>query len=221
MSTIVEGTAFLTEEGARSILELAKRVLNCSKPKVAASQFTKWYCRAHCIHYLHSLSMKDLPVPAALEDIQLLFPGEPPFAINGKVVPTPIPLSASRNEMRDVAVQSLFAGNFNIVFNALIRLTGIRRDILWDNAAVYIHHFYRTWIEEASDEERKRIVKEDYEYITETAEAVLFGSQYNVNPLFGSCAPFRNTCCLRVQIPGANKCKGCPLTERTGRRIAT
>ncbi|WP_274363027.1 IucA/IucC family C-terminal-domain containing protein [Paenibacillus thermotolerans] len=214
----VDAAAFLTDEGARSILEVAERALNCGKPKVTASQFTKWYCRTHCISFLHSLSVEDMPVRAALEDIELLFPGDPPFAINEKgAAPLPSRASASRNEMRDAALHSLFAGNFSLVFNALIRLTGIRSDILWDNAAVYIHHFYRTWMEEASDDGRMRIIKEDYDYITQTAEAALFGDEYTVNPLFGSCAPFRNTCCLRVQIPGANKCKGCPLTERTGR----
>jgi ferric iron reductase protein FhuF len=203
---VFEGRALKTPDEWLTMLRAAAAKLDAEQLAVAASQFTKWYCRC-CIGILHSLSIEDRMSAAALEELTLLFPGKPPFAVAANR-PQPVAL-LPRPALRELVLSKLFADNFNIVFTAISRITHLRQSILWENAALYIHYFYRTSIERTEDAARRNVLQGDYDYIL-NAEASLFGTNHHSNPFIGTGAALRNTCCLRYMLPGAAACKVCP-----------
>jgi ferric iron reductase protein FhuF len=203
---VFEGRAFTTPDSWLTLLGAAAARLDTEQLAVAASQFAKWYARC-CIGVLHSLSMEDRMSAAALDELTLLFPGKPLFAVASSQPQRAANLP--RLALRELVLSKLFADNFNIVFTELSRITHLRQSLLWENAAVYIHYFYRTSIERTEDAARRNVLQGDYDYILH-AEASLFGMNHNVNPLLGTGGALRNTCCLRYMLPGAAACKVCP-----------
>ncbi|WP_199624601.1 (2Fe-2S)-binding protein [Paenibacillus alkalitolerans] len=209
--TAVRGSSLRTCDDWLLLLKSVAHRLECDKIPVAASQFTKWYCRALC-GVLYSLSMEDRFVSASFDEISLLFPGEPPFAVGTSGASSRPDSVHSRSALRERTLRACFAGNFDIVFHSLTALTGIRSGILWENASMYIHYFYRTWIAETGDAARRRILQDDYDYIVKHAQPELFGAGHRVNPFIGTGNPVRNTCCLRYHLPDGRTCKGCPIS---------
>src|SRR5690606_20332650 len=84
----MHGLTLTASEQLDGLLARVCRLLQTSKPSVAASQFTKWYCRS-LVAVLYEFSVLGIARSATLRDISVLFPGEPLFAIhcNGRTVP--------------------------------------------------------------------------------------------------------------------------------------
>src|SRR5690606_34692819 len=84
----VYGPTLTSPEEAKMLLDRVGGLLQTDKPAVAASQFTKWYCRS-MIAVLYEFSVLGIARSASLRDVSVLFPGEPPFAVycGGRAVP--------------------------------------------------------------------------------------------------------------------------------------
>jgi ferric iron reductase protein FhuF len=208
----LHGLTLASPDRVQALLGRVSQALQVEKPAVAASQFTKWYCRS-LTSVLYEFSVEGIARAASLRDVTVLFPGEPPFAVlcSGRAVP--VADDASRESLRDLTIIRLFAHNWNLIFKSLSAVTGIREDLLWENGSMYLHHFYRTWIQEAADDRVRARIQDDYRYILQEAPPELFGELQCFNPLQWTGKPVRSTCCLRYYLPDGNYCKGCPVSH--------
>ena len=208
----LHGPALTSPEQTQTLLSRFGRLIQTDKPAVAASQFAKWYCRA-LVAVLYEFSAAGVSRSASLRDVSVLFPGGPPIAVQcgGRTVSV---TEASREWLRELTVIRLFAHNWNLVFKSLRELTGIREDVLWENGSVYLHYFYREWIENAPDAKTRERLVEDYRYIHVEAPPELFGELQCFNPFQWTGKKIRSTCCLRYQLPEGKYCKGCPIPQK-------
>jgi ferric iron reductase protein FhuF len=213
----IHGPSLTTPESVRELLQQVGHILQVDKPAAAASQFTKWYCRSHCA-VLYDLSVNNIARASSLRDITVMFTGEPPIAAHCSGRAIPITDNASRESLRELTVIKLFAHNWNLVFKSLSAVAGIREDVLWENGAVYLHYFYRTWIEETTDAKIRSRLEEDYRYIMQEAQPELFGELQCFNPFQWTGKPIRTYCCLRYHQPDGKTCRGCPIPNaKSGR----
>jgi ferric iron reductase protein FhuF len=208
---MLHGPALAAPEMARVLLERVGRSLKTDKLSVAASQFTKRYCRS-LTAVLYEFSVAGIARSAALRNISILFPGEFPPAVHcsGRTAPV---TDAAREALRELTLIRLFAHNWNPVFRTLHEVTGVREELFWENGSVYLHYFYRKWIDEAEDPSVRARLEEDYRYIHREAPPELFGELQCFNPFHRTGKPVRSMCCLRYMLPGAACCKGCPITH--------
>jgi len=209
----LHGPMLAAAEHVPTLLERVADMLRVDKPAVAASQFTKWYCRS-LVGVLYEFSVLGIARSASLRDVTLLFPGEPPFAVHcgGRAAPALDP--AARESLRELTVIRLFAHNWNLVFKSLHAATGVREDLLWENGSMYVHHFYRKWIEEAPDPESRARIEDDYQYVRQEAPPELFGELQCFNPFLYTGKAVRRMCCLRYHLPDGRYCKGCPVAPK-------
>jgi len=207
----LHGAMLTSPEQVQLLIERVSRILGTDKPSVAASQFTKWYCRS-LIAVLYEFSVLGIARSATLRDVSVLFPLDPPLAVhcNGRVSPV---TAATRESLRELTVIRLFAHNWNLVFKRLHELTGIREDLLWENGSMYINHFYRTWMEQTEDPVLRERLEEDYRFIHHEAPPELYGELQCFNPFQWTGKPVRSSCCLRFHLPDKKYCKGCPIAN--------
>jgi ferric iron reductase protein FhuF len=213
----MHGLTLTSPESVQLLLSRVAAALQVEKPAVAASQFTKWYCRSLTAVW-YEFSVEGMARSASLRDISVLFPGEPPFAVGCGGRAIGVPDDDSRESLRDLTIIRLFAHNWSLVFKSLAAVTGVREDLLWENGAVYLHYFYREWIREASDPRIKARLEEDYQYIVHDAPPELFGELQCFNPFQWTGKPVRSTCCLRYHLPDGKYCKGCPISNANAER---
>jgi ferric iron reductase protein FhuF len=204
----LSGPMLTSPSQAEAMLDRFCRVLRTEKRSIAASQFTKWYCRSS-MAVLYDFSINGIARSASLRDISVLFPGEPLIAVScsGRAVPV---TEAARESLRELTVIRLFAHNWNLVFKTLYQLTGLREDLMWENGSMYLHFFYREWIKNAAEPDLRARLEEDYSFIREEAPPELYGELQCFNPFQWTGKPVRSTCCLRCHLPEGNYCKGCP-----------
>lgn len=201
-----------SDKQVAELLSLVSALLDVNPPAAAASQFTKWYSRS-LTGALYLLSVEQKAALLDLGSVVLSFPGSPRLAVFSETIPSSIQDAASRQKHRDKVLHSLFARNLDVLFRIFSKKTGIRTAILWENAAVYIHYFYRNWLESLPNGEIRMRVTDDYEYIVRKAPPSLFGSEHSRNPFSETGGAVRSTCCLRNMLPDGNCCKGCPLKK--------
>ncbi|TLS51526.1 hypothetical protein FE782_14610 [Paenibacillus antri] len=212
VSDRLPGPMLASPEQVKSLVDRVAGMLGTDKPTVAASQFTKWYCRS-LISVLYEFSVLGIARSASLRDIAVLFPGEPPFAVLCGGRTARVTDDASRESLRELTVIRLFAHNWNLVFKSLHAQTGVREDLLWENGSMYLNHFYRLWITEAEDEALRERLEDDYLYIQREAPPELYGELQCFNPFAWTGKPIRRKCCLRYHLPDGNYCKGCPVSH--------
>jgi len=206
------GPALASPEGVRALLERVGAMLGTEKATVAASQFSKWYCRS-LVSVLYEFSVLGIARAASLRDVTVLFPGDPPFAVLCGGRTAHVTDDASRESLRELTVIRLFAHNWNLVFKTLREATGVREDLLWENGSMYLNHFYRHWIGEAGDGALRARLEDDYRYIQREAPPELYGELQCFNPFAWTGKPVRRTCCLRYHLPDGGYCKGCPVSH--------
>ncbi|UUZ90560.1 (2Fe-2S)-binding protein [Paenibacillus sp. P25] len=216
----ISGKEPLTEEGLQEALRLFGEGLGSNAFKATASVFTKYYAKKLC-GVLYGMSVLNEGLSLPLHGLVLEFGQAPDFSLR-PVSPSLIPCpSGDRATWRKWILQSLFAENLTLLFEELARQTCVHRDILWENALVYIRHYYGVWTEEAASAEDRRRIADDYRYLTAEAEAGLFGigsqpfAPYDTT-LAPGYKPMRKTCCMRYLLPEAACCKTCPRRSAGG-----
>jgi ferric iron reductase protein FhuF len=125
---------------------------------------------------------------------------------------------------REQYVKNLFANHIYLLMDQLTQISKISKLILWENIAVYLFWLYESVLEE-SNEERKRIMAEDFRYLFYEAPGHVFG-EYNHNPLTKYDSEkifnpdtekyirYRKTCCFSYQLEGHPKrCNTCPCFQ--------
>lgn len=138
-------------------------------------------------------------------------------------------VSGDRQAWREQYVKDLFANHVYLLMDQLSKITKISKLILWENIAVYLFWLYESVLDD-SNEERKRIIEEDFRYLFYEAPGSVFG-EYNHNPLtkydsgkiFNPVTEkyirYRKTCCFSYKLEGNHKrCKTCPCFQLDERR---
>lgn len=134
------------------------------------------------------------------------------------------PGDKSRKEWRNNVLGPLFREHLGPLFRALSGQYRVQPAVFWENVAVYVHHYYKQWMEETDFEphiDRSAEIADDYLYLTEYAPPELFGSGH-ANPLgvkgtviphpakAGATLRIRRTCCLKFNTEGGAHCTVCP-----------
>jgi ferric iron reductase protein FhuF len=174
---------------------------------ISASQFSKRYS-----YYLLAPSLKQLLTSGQFASIQRnrdyieidYQTGEFQLVINENT------LSYNTNhcsrQQIDRYINHYFADHLVPLWTSISNLTGIKMDLLWENAYIYISWMCLNHIEAP-------FVKENFIYLTQKADGSLFHLPSNPFSAFTSSSPIRNKCCLYFMLPSAagSKCKTCPL----------
>jgi ferric iron reductase protein FhuF len=203
----------------QKLIDQMKQTYQVNSPIVAASLFSKAYGRMLC-SVLYAMSFLNKQLPASLQHIELSIndQGKPQMIFNhSDLLDCRIP----RNTWRDEIMTELFASHLYPVFQTLQQFTGLNQAILWENALVYIRHFYNHWIKEAVNSDLKLRLEADYYYVTSLAEPHIYGT-HKTNPLniegrfiehpvqSNEQLRIRESCCLRYFMPDGKRCTVCP-----------
>ncbi|MCZ8515606.1 hypothetical protein O9H85_24995 [Paenibacillus filicis] len=209
------GEELLTREGLESLLRRFGQGLGSTAWKTTASLFTKYYAKKLCgVLYAMSVMDKGLLLPLRCAVLELR--EAPDFRIrtgNAELVPAP---ASGRAAWRRETVRQLFAEHLAQLLDAIARHTCVNKDILWENALVYIRHGYGEWVQEAASEADRQRIEGDYRFLMEEAGPDLLGGE-DAHPFAGYSTalvpgkpPVRKTCCMRCLLPEAAYCKTCP-----------
>ncbi|PYI55084.1 IucA/IucC family C-terminal-domain containing protein [Paenibacillus flagellatus] len=212
------------------VLEHVLRTLDgkwrSASPAAVGSLFVKAYARI-LVAALDAMSRDGVGVHASAGACTLELDDQlqPSIVWNGDdadIVPCP---ADERVEWRNRIGKSLFGDHLEPLFRAVSAHAHVSMCTLWENALVYIHHFYNAWSDGETDESKKAVLQDDYAFVTKYAGCDLFGACLD-NPLRieGSCVSHplkpgetirvRKTCCLRYFLKDGRNCTVCPrLTE--------
>jgi ferric iron reductase protein FhuF len=133
-------------------------------------------------------------------------------------------VSGDRQAWREQYVRDLFANHVYLLMDQLSKITKISKLILWENIAVYLFWLYESVLDE-SNEERKKIMKEDFRYLFYEAPGSVFGAYHHnpltkydsekvYNPVTEKYIRYRKTCCFSYKLEGSHKrCSTCPCYQ--------
>lgn len=125
---------------------------------------------------------------------------------------------------RDLAVESLFGGTLEPLFEAVEEATGAGTSILWSTAAnVVAYVFDRLADHDGSSgtlvEDRAKLLDDDTAAWTDRPNPLQGTITYqDLTPAGGPGSyQVRQVCCLKTEIPGKDPCASCPRVSRERR----
>lgn len=228
----IHGTDLLQEDRLMEALEQLGQMTKSPVSLEVASLFSKYYSSLVVTGPLYAMSHFNTAVDVSLPHIYMESSHEwkPSIRIHSTKDRVNVFPSSKRYLLREKVLTDVFLNNIVKVFIQLEKCTGIRKSLLWANAAFSIHYFFERWIEEEKDPSLKKQISEDFTYVTQYARAQLFGEEA-INPLniqFDTIPHplekdksfrLRKKCCLRYLLPESPPCTTCPrLTE--GERLS-
>ncbi|MFC4323559.1 siderophore-iron reductase FhuF [Litchfieldia salsa] len=222
---IVPLQELLLSENLAAFLSKVQVKMNAPDLLVAASMFAKRYGFFAALS-LYSMTVLNKRLATSLDNVSLDVNEEgdiwlPTFIFSDLKVE--LPEANNRNEWRETAIGAIFKENINPVIDQLAKVTKVSKQILWENVAIYIFWFYERMLEEHTEDEVVKRIRDDFSYVVEEASGELFG-EYRSNPLKkfyrekvsvpGSEQEvrIRTTCCLYYKTNEEQaKCISCPL----------
>ncbi|WJH34314.1 (2Fe-2S)-binding protein [Paenibacillus sp. CC-CFT747] len=234
---VTEGSRLQQEEGLEETISLFAKIREIDRLPIAASQFTKFYSRMLC-GVLYAMSVYRIGLDASLPSLSVAWDKEQPFTLilapEGTPDPETLASGGDRNTWRAHTLAALFTGNLQRLFCLLSGRYRLSPQMLWENAAVYVHHFYGEMIAGAAAGSARERITGDYRFLlSEEAAWLTGGTSFNPLGVEGRCIPHpaqpgvsfrvRKTCCLKYQLPDSGSCTTCPLItdeERSGKLTA-
>lgn len=215
------GESLLNCNHLRSLISLMMERLQTGHAAAAASLFSKHYGRALC-GGLYALSMHGRGYDLSLPNVEVCL---------GDGLEIAVILRDGRErtvepEQKQEILRRLFADNLRPLFDRLSRDYAVHSTVLWENFAVYVHHFYPLMMRQTDSELQRMELQADYDFITQQAPPELFGVPTG-NPLDipgrwiehphdpSASVRMRRTCCFKHLCGNGNHCISCPcLTEQ-------
>lgn len=229
-----EAIHLLEERRGRAFMEEIGKDLLSPSAVVSASIFVKRYL-ALVIGALYSMTFYNNGLNIALENV--IVTAEDNWKSVSFSLKNPEGLGAltgERSEWREKIVRHLSNENLQPLFSALSKHTGISPNVLWSHAAYLIHYYYQVWIKEAEHAELRERIEDDFLYLKEVEDPMLFGSceknpigtkfievAHPVKP--DEAVRLRKHCCMAHCLPAGKYCYTCPKLdeeERTAQILA-
>ncbi|PYE47880.1 (2Fe-2S)-binding protein [Paenibacillus barcinonensis] len=123
-------------------------------------------------------------------------------------------LTGDRSIWREKAVQEMFAVQLTPLLKTFAAIAPLSMSILWENIMVRIGRLFAP--EEGETEQERKIIQEDFSYLTQVASGQVFGVRKNPLTRFTDCKDNvhvakseRITCCFYYQMSG-EYCLKCP-----------
>ncbi|WP_134685775.1 siderophore-iron reductase FhuF [Brevibacillus migulae] len=223
-----EAIQLLDEEKGKAFLEEVGATLKSPSPAVTASIFVKRYL-ALVMGAFYSMTMHSYGLNIALENVVLTSENKwskPEFSLKD---PEGLgPLTGDRGAWREKIVRHISNENLQPLISALSAHSKVSPNVLWSHAAYLIHHYYAEWQKEAQSEELKRQIEEDFLYVKQIDDAMLFGS-CEKNPIStqfieiahpakpGEIVRLRKHCCMAYRLPEGKCCYTCPKLDEEER----
>ncbi|MFB7812740.1 hypothetical protein NBRC13296_20080 [Paenibacillus chitinolyticus] len=184
--------------------------------------------------FLHAMSHHNIALPLDPASTSIQYDGESFYLhLSGSPSTFVVP-ELSREERRAHLVGSLFDSYMKPVFQRLRELTGIDKHSQWSYAALTLQRSYDNWMDKASTEELKYLLREDYEYVVGGSDPAWFerSGVRDRHPLDlpfkfvpdvyneGKTVRMKYRCCLYYKLTGTY-CYTCPaITEEHRSRRA-
>ncbi|MDL4842147.1 IucA/IucC family C-terminal-domain containing protein [Aquibacillus rhizosphaerae] len=216
---------FIDEVKCNTYINWLTKLLKSPSRAITASQFSKKYAFLVVAPSLYAMTMYNKSFDVALDSCSI------ESKRNSTIWKTKLrlnhlyvtePLYKKRNQWRDLVITNIFANNIEPILRMLHKVTGISKDILWENTAIRVFSLYEKRIGkvDCNYQQRERC-QEDFDYIVNQAPGHLFGEHENpFQKFYGSRtidlskkAPtrIRETCCYYYKVSkNGNYCKACP-----------
>jgi ferric iron reductase protein FhuF len=190
-----------------------------------ASVFTKYYSRTVAVGGFYIFSVLRSYADLSLNNVQWSSTkkwGEYRIHLPADGLVSAYNLSASE---RNGMLTSMFRHHLTPLYELLAQLSGGTTSVYWANTAFSLYWHFRSWENMADSEEKKQLIRLDYEYLTQKAPAEIFGLRKNPLQMSFRSMPhpvrpsedfiIRSQCCLRYQLPNTGCCSTCPrLSEK-------
>ncbi|MGG4143059.1 IucA/IucC family C-terminal-domain containing protein [Paenibacillus algorifonticola] len=215
-------------EKCKSYLDRLASEIGAPTRRVAASMLAKRYAFLYVAPVLYAMTVYNKGLPLTLNNCRLASPDESESKVSGSKFPNlsmdgleiTEPEAGKRLEWREQMLRQLFAEHLSPLFRSLSVAGKVPLAILWENAFVRVAPLYEDGLEEAEgDPSVIQRLHDDFEFMTETAPAALFGERRN--PLAKFAKPtkagmagemltsIRQTCCFYYEM-SSEYCRACP-----------
>lgn len=214
----------LKEDTMTAYLNQLAEFFPSASSRVIASQFSKRYSFMILTPSLYSLtmfnkhlimSMENCHIESAYNDSKWL----PKIRLQNLNVTCPE--SESRETWMNDAVSQIFADHLAKIWHTLSKIAHLPMATLWENAAIYVYWLYEIQMLKEADEQIKKQIHCDFQYLLYVAAGDLFGTNKNPlkkfnnkkcqSPLTKQLIRGRNTCCLYYKISSeGDYCSTCP-----------
>lgn len=125
--------------------------------------------------------------------------------------------TGDRHVWREKAVHEMFAVQLTPLLKTLAAIAPLSMSILWENIMVRIGRLFAP--DEGETEQERKIIREDFAYLTQVASGQVFGERKNPLTRFTECKDNvhaaksdRLTCCFWYQMSG-EYCLKCPKID--------
>lgn len=197
----ISGEMLLSVHNMEAILSERKEALQTHRSFVAASMFSKYYCRL-LSSVCYGMTKYQLRLPVTLSSLQI---GVDPF----------LTIHISEQDIRQMdsllikqektaLIQSMIDQNLVPLFHHLITLTDLPIKVLWENAYLYIRAVYRKLLEQAESPAQQEGIYQDYDEVCR----LLAPYHQHITPL-KEPTHLRKTCCFKYLLPAGKRCKAC------------
>jgi ferric iron reductase protein FhuF len=192
----------------RNLFEKMSEVQKASSIAIIASQFAKRYCYSFFIPSLQQLwTDGNYPAIQPNRDIISYCLETGSMEYNRSEHATYSCKNKCTIQKMDDYIVHYFADHLVLLWKTIVEVTGIKMDLLWENAYIYIRWAYMQTIPTPNTEKM-------FLYLTKYADGSLFGLSKNPFATFDASSPVRKRCCLYFLLPSSQeiKCKTCPLS---------
>lgn len=197
----ISGEMLLSARNMEAILSERKETLQTQRSFVAASLFSKYYCRL-LSGVCYGMTKYRLRLPVTLSSLQI---GVNPFLTIHISEQEIQPMgSLMINQEKTALIQSMIDQNLVPLFNHLITLTDLPIKVLWENAYLYIRAVYRKLLEQAEDPAQQEYIYRDYDEVCR-----LLAPYHQHITSLKEPTHIRKTCCFKYLLPAGKRCKTC------------
>ncbi|WP_100404694.1 IucA/IucC family C-terminal-domain containing protein [Bacillus solitudinis] len=206
-----------------TLMTVLQQKMQASNEKITASIFSKRYSFVMVVPVLYSFSVLNKKMNIAKDNL-FLEPSQsqdhwlPQIYLVDQTVNLPSGIE-EREVMRRKLVNELFKNHLTVLWNELVAIWKIPKQILWENTAIYLIWLYESLLKKDYPETTKQRIKADFDFLLSNAEAPLFGefSSNPINPFYhekkiidGNEIRVRKTCCFSFYVETKKMCKTCP-----------
>ncbi len=223
----IDSSDLLDREKCEIYLDGLAAQIGSPSRRVTASMLAKRYAYLVIVPVLYAMSVYNKGLQLTLDQCRLAAPDDNEYKASNSKFPNlrirelrvTEPEADKREEWRNQVVSELFGNHITPLFRSLSVFGRVPMPILWENAVVRIVPLYEDGLEDEDDPAVWQRYKDDFTFISQTAQASLFGERRNPLTKFiiaahegvaNEPAPYmRQTCCFYYEM-SPEYCRACP-----------
>lgn len=223
-TSFIFSTDLLDREKCETYLDRFASEIGSPSRRVTASMLAKRYAYLTVTPVLYAMTAYNKGLHLTLGNCRLAAPHEDVSKskfpnLSFEELSVTEPEAGKRIEWRNQVVSQLFESHLSQVFRSLSIAGQVPMAILWENALVRIIPIYEEGLEEEQDPSVMLRFQDDFQFISQTAPASLFGERRNPFEKFmravnagaadNMVAYTRQTCCFYYEM-SPEYCRACP-----------